>query len=578
MKRIVCSILSTLTLFIALSCNKSDDKTSVIASLGVSVKGTEDVIEIPKRQSKSFEVNLTSDPGPEEALIVTLGANAELVAKYNAAHGTDYQLLPAEAYDLPATPFLLPRYNKVSSLESITLKGAGCIPGEIYLLPLVANKVEGMAAYETPEDKAAYILFKMLLPDQEGEGTQDDPYILNNVNAFMKISAMLREGETVYFKLAGDIDLTGIEWESINGEGKKAALDGDGHTIRNLTAPLFAKLEGSVQNLTIDGATISATTADCGVLAGAAGIAEQPNSLVAKNVTVKNASIENTNNRVGGLIGYLYGGVIENVDVECTVSGGQQVGGFIGRMDAGTLINCSAEANVTASNYYAGGLVAYIGTATVKGCHSSGKCSNASTGYSRVGGLIGQMHGGSVENSYSTVAVDGLGHFGGGLIGVVDTQESVAISKSYATGSVTLPQTNNKAGAGALLGYIEKGTVSIENCYATGAIQARRWSSGFVGRNNTGILTIVNGYTTSDVSAIALPGASGIVLGNNGGAVSCSGFIAWNVSNWAFCYPADAVPTTGNYYGTEGTVSSQAVTLGWSTDIWDLSGDEPKLK
>jgi hypothetical protein len=147
MKRIVCSILSTLTLFIALSCNKSDDKTSVIASLGVSVKGTEDVIEIPKRQSKSFEVNLTSDPGPEEALIVTLGANAELVAKYNAAHGTDYQLLPAEAYDLPATPFLLPRYNKVSSLESITLKGAGCIPGEIYLLPLVANKVEGMAAY-----------------------------------------------------------------------------------------------------------------------------------------------------------------------------------------------------------------------------------------------------------------------------------------------------------------------------------------------------------------------------------------------------------------------------------------------
>ena len=68
------------------------------------------------------------------------------------------------------------------------------------------------------------------------------------------------------------------------------------------------------------------------------------------------------------------------------------------------------------------------------------------------------------------------------------------------------------------------------------------------------------------------------MLGNNGGAVSCSGFIAWNVSNWAFCYPADAVPTAGNYYGTEGTVSSQAVTLGWSTDIWDLSGDEPKLK
>ncbi len=578
MKRIVCSILSALTLFIALSCNNSDEKATITASLGVSVKNAGDVIEIPKRQSQTFEVNLTSDPGPEEALIVTLGANADLVEKYNAAHGTAYQMLPAEAYDLPTTPFILPRYNKTSSLETITLKGAGCVPGDIYILPLVANKVEGTAAYEMPEDKAAYILFKMLLPDQEGEGTEDDPYILNNVNAFLKIGAMLRDGETVYFKLANDIDLNGVEWEPINGTGKKIALDGDNHTISNLTASLFSVLEGGVENLTIDGVAISATTADCGVLAGVAGSAEKPNTVVAKNIVVKNAEITNTNNRIGGLIGYLQGGVVENVTVDCPVSGGQQVGGLIGRMEAGTLINCVATGDVTSTNYYTGGLVAFIQTATVKGCSATGKVNNASTGYSRAGGLIGQIHGGSVENCYATGDVEGLGHFGGGLIGVVDTQESVEISTSYATGNVKLPQTNNKAGAGGLLGYIEKGTVTISNCYATGAIQARRWSSGFVGRNNTGTLTIVNGYTNSDVSAIALPGASGIVLGNNGGTVSCSGFIAWNVSNWAFCFPADAVPTAGNYYGTEGTITSHAIALGWSTDIWDLSADEPKLK
>lgn len=578
MKRIVCSILSALTVFMALSCSNSDEKTPVVASLGVYVKDAGDVIEIPKRQSKTFEVNLTSDPGPEEALMVTLGANADLVEKYNAAHGTSYQMLPAEAYDLPSTPFLLPRYNKISSLESITLKGAGCVPEEIYILPLVANKVEGSAAYEMLDDKAAYILFKMLLPDQEGEGTEDDPYILNNTNAFLKIGAMLRDGETVYFKLATDIDLDGTEWEPVNGEGKKIALDGQGHAIKNLSASLFSVLEGSVQNLIIDGVNISATNASCGVLAGLAGSAEKPNAVVAKDITIKNAEISNTNNRVGGLIGYLLGGVVENVNVECTVSGGQQIGGLIGRMEAGSLINCASSGDVTSTNYYSGGLVGYIETATVKGCSASGKVVNGSTGYSRVGGLIGQMQGGSVENCYATGDVEGLGHFGGGLIGVADTKATIDISTSYATGDVKLPQTNNKAGAGGLLGYVEKGTVTISNCYSTGAITARRWSAGFLGRNNTGIVTITNGYTKSDISGIALATAAGIVLGNNGGTVSCSGFIAWNVSDKAFCFPADAIPVAGNYYGTEGTITSHAVALGWSTDIWDLSADEPKLK
>ena len=39
---------------------------------------------------------------------------------------------------------------------------------------------------------------------------------------------------------------------------------------------------------------------------------------------------------------------------------------------------------------------------------------------------------------------------------------------------------------------------------------------------------------------------------------------------------ADGV--TGNYAGNEGTISGQATTLGWSADVWDLSGDAPKLK
>jgi hypothetical protein len=33
-----------------------------------------------------------------------------------------------------------------------------------------------------------------------------------------------------------------------------------------------------------------------------------------------------------------------------------------------------------------------------------------------------------------------------------------------------------------------------------------------------------------------------------------------------------------NYVGAEGTLSAKATELGWSAEVWDLSGDFPKLK
>ena len=547
MKKIVGLALVALTMFSALSCKNDNEQSGPAAVLGVSVKGIENVVEIPRRQSQTFEVQLTSAPGPYNALTVRIGGSAELVEKYNAAHGTSYEMLPAEAYDLPAIPFLLPRYNKVSSLETITLKGAGCVPEQIYLLPLVPVKVEGDATYEVSEEDAAYILFKMLLPEQEGEGTEDDPYILNNVAGFQKLGAMLREGETVYYKLAADMDLEGIEWQSVSCEGnKKAFLDGDGHTISHLTAPLFAVLDGTVINLTIDGATIEGTVADMGVLAGKAGSANSVNALVAQNVTITNSTITNTNDRTGGLFGYLLGGVVENVEVATTVNGGQQVGGFIGRVDAGTVVNCSSSSNVTASGYYSGGFIGLAVNVTVKGCHASGKSVNNKSNYSRVGGLIGQMEGGLVEKSYSSVDVEGLGHFAGGL-----------------------------------LGRLDKGPVTVTNCYCTGALVADRWSGAFLGNTNdkTAVdITVTNCFTTSDISGITR--VKGVFIGNTYVSnFNCTGFIGWNTTGDPFYGTGTTVvATAGNYLGAEGTISSQAATLGWSTDIWDLSEDVPVLK
>lgn len=527
MKKILGIILILLPCFLSLSCKKdgNGENSGNVAVLSVNVKGADEVIEITKRQSKTFEVDVTANPGPDDALIITLGVNKDLVEKYNSENGTSYELLPAEAYTLPSNRFLLPRYNKVSSLESLTLKGAGCVAGEIYLLPIVATKVEGKAAYEMPDQNAAYILFKMLAPDSEGDGSAEDPYVIYKTEDFLKLGNQLIDGTTVYFKLATDIDLDGIEWTSVGGEGKKIFFDGDGHKISNLKASLFSKVEGTIQNLTIENAEVNAGAANAGILA------EEANAEI-KNVAIVNSTLTNT---------------------------GTATGTFVGLAKKVTMI----------------------------GCHASGSCISSSTGYSRVGGLIGDMREGSVENCHATVDVEGMGHFGGGLIGCAGAENtSISISKSYATGKVYYNGTGNKSGYGGLVGRMEKGNLTITDCYATGAVKAFRWSGGFVGSVGQGVLSITNGYTTSDISAIGPDNNGnyqrGSVLGYIQTPVSttikCKGFIGWKVGEGDFCFPADAVSLSKNYYGSEGTVSSQATKLDWSTSVWDLSEDEPKLK
>ena len=232
-----------------------------------------------------------------------------------------------------------------------------------------------------------------------------------------------------------------------------------------------------------------------------------------------------------------------------------------------------------------------MNSGTIKNSHATGNVSSTSGNYTRGGGLVGEIGNTvTIEKCYATGNVTGTGHFGGGLVGVVGAWKDdkdvahgaqLTLSSSYATGNITLPITQNFAHAGGVLGSVSTagGKAVINNCYATGAITVRRYSSGFVGSTypDTSV-EITNGYTTSNLSGINLVELCGTVIGKNDGKISCTGFVAWKGSDLLFCYPADAVSTAGNYYGNEDTVSAQAKKLGWSEDIWDLSKDLPTLK
>ncbi|MBQ6016046.1 MAG: DUF1735 domain-containing protein [Bacteroidales bacterium] len=625
MKKTALFAIALLAGLLTVSCNKEKEGGKVTPTqLSVEVKDVLEIYEIHEKQSATLSLQVAADPVSEESYTLTLSAKQALVTTYNSKNGTSYKMLPSAAYTLSSSSLMLTKYSPKSTSCELRLKGEGCEVNETYVLPVAVSTVQGGTNYEAPDDKAAYILFKML-PPEGGSGTEADPYIVKDMESFNKISNMIRDEDATYFKMTADLDFSAVTfteenpWTPINSVAaddenalpaalaRKIYFDGDGHKIINFKAggPLFGVFVGSVRNLVIENAEIEGSGNDAAIIAEQAGSGPEFEEIVAKNVKIVNSKVYTDYKRAGSLFSWLRGGIVEDCTADCPVSANQQAGGLIGRVESGSIVNCSASGDVTTEVYYAGGLVGIVSvpagttdvltTVNITGCHATGNVTSKSGNYTRGGGLVGEIQTNlNVENCYATGNVTGTGHFAGGLLGPVvrpaELTKTIVLSvkKSYATGNVTLPTSGNFAHGGGLLSSVYGANVSatIENCYATGTIVVRRYSGGFIGTICNGAdteVTVTNCYTTSNIDGVAI--REGLALGQLNGAVKSlvyKGFVGWNPNNKAICYdgndPQTAIPADGNYFGSEGTVSQQATKLGWDTGIWDLSGDLPKLK
>lgn len=71
-----------------------------------------------------------------------------------------------------------------------------------------------------------------------GDGTQNNPYVIANAIHIQNMSKALIEKQTTYFVLSADIDMQGIKWAPLNdanGYHKWIDFDGRNHVIKNLT-------------------------------------------------------------------------------------------------------------------------------------------------------------------------------------------------------------------------------------------------------------------------------------------------------------------------------------------------------
>lgn len=205
-------------------------------------------------------------------------------------------------------------------------------------------------------------------------------------------------------------------------------------------------------------------------------------------VSIKDGTLANVDitgdDRVGALIGYIYGGVVADVTdiiVSGSISGDRYIGGVIGQDYTTanlTISGCDSSGAITSTGDYAGGSLGATYYATMSKLSSS---ATVVGGGSNVGGLIGLFWGtGTLAESYANGSVSSpTGTYVGGLIG--RAREVGSVTDSYARGVVT-----GDDKVGGLIGDLGAGT--INDCFSTGLVTGNTNVGGLCG-NNGGTIT-----------------------------------------------------------------------------------------
>lgn len=381
-------------------------------------------------------------------------------------------------------------------------------------------------------------------------------------------------------------------------------------------------LGGNAREATIENCTVNVTvsnpmgdgvnrTATGGVVGKTMGSAVKIKNCVVRGIVEITKGVNNT--YTGGIVGWQVdaGSEITGCEVYATVkSAGERVGGIVGHYQGGTLSGCKFYGEVNAASRLAGGIAGITSSASIiENCLSSGKivCKN------NVGGIVG-MNENTLTirccESSSTIEINVNGVDGvGGVLGLASNGKTVIVEDCIFSGNMNVPTGQR---VGGIVGDLGTGS-SVRRCYVSGNITGWAGVGGIVGRAG-GLVWNANGngYDNTIESCIAWfdnitatrgdenGGSSGIIVGYAGTkntlkncwrkstvtltANYCSEVYDQEDADATTPLMINAVPSMYTYIypyhgkAAETTATSLAQSLGWSTDVWDLSGSEPKLK
>ena len=225
-----------------------------------------------------------------------------------------------------------------------------------------------------------------------------------------------------------------------------------------------------------------------------------------KNVWLADVNVTG-NARTGSLVGFSYGGTINDSYVIGTVTGWQYVGGLVGESqgvypnDYSRVQRSHFTGSVSGSSYV-GGLVGYNHRSYVIDSHCNGNV----TGDDYIGGLVGRNYYdySFVSNSYSTASVTGSSYVGG----LVGDSLYGTVYESYANGDVTADWH-----VGGLVGT---NAGSVSSSYSTANVVGSIYVGGLVGTN---IGSISNSHFSGNLNGSVTGGG---LVGDNSGTVDKS--------------------------------------------------------
>ena len=328
-----------------------------------------------------------------------------------------------------------------------------------------------------------------------GEGTEENPYLITSTNDFAYLVSQLATYDSNYgygqfFKQIADIKAP-IPNCLYQGNAYKSApfagnYDGDSHKILNLTylgtnggeqsdaIGLFSILhDGAViRNLDIEGADIEYPGNCCGLLAGVA------NGNIRIENIILNGQIKSTKDKVGGLIGYIEGNAqslaqisIRNVrlGVSFSESGSSYIGALIGWAENASIQveDISSDGifkNLRGNNHVAGligKLYGQIDARKIKLQHTTLNNFPIS-GNQNVGGLIGEAFLQAASN-FKDITIDmpikGSSYVGG-LIGQIRSEAPTSILITIENFQLSNPanrsQIQGGSYVGGMIGYSHK--------------------------------------------------------------------------------------------------------------------------
>ncbi len=226
-----------------------------------------------------------------------------------------------------------------------------------------------------------------------------------------------------YYTLAADIDMSGIDFTPM-GEFT-GTLDGRGHVIKNLT----------YDNADTDNVGLFST---------------------ARGATVKNLGIQGArivgNANVGGFIGRMYGGTITNCFLlDSYVEGSDHVGSILGYLDnnngaLSTMSDCASDSRIKTRSYQAGGMVGVMHGGTLQRCLFTGTVEGPDT---HVSGLVSLLDGGTYMNEIRNnmlASAHAYGNSDPSSLVVYTSNRSVTLKGNYVLGSTLTDESGSTVG------------------------------------------------------------------------------------------------------------------------------------